>query len=118
MKKAREILSNPECWCKKHDASDENGNFINPTSERAVKWCIIGAYQKAYNDPSCGVIYYYMDPLHSSLKEVFGKESLIAFNEDPATTHKDVLDLYDRAIEMAIRDYENPRQCNHKKENP
>jgi hypothetical protein len=46
--KAHELLSSPETWCKESPAEDLQGNRIEAFDPRAVKWCALGAIQKAY----------------------------------------------------------------------
>ena len=46
--KAHELLSSPEAWCQESPAEDWRGNKIQAFDPRAVKWCALGAIQKAY----------------------------------------------------------------------
>ena len=46
--KAHELLSSLEAWCQESPAEDPHGNKLQAFDPRAVKWCALGAIQKAY----------------------------------------------------------------------
>jgi hypothetical protein len=46
--KAHELLSSPETWCQESPAEDASGNKVPAFHPEAVKWCALGAIQKAY----------------------------------------------------------------------
>ena len=46
--KAHQLLSSPETWCKESPAEDPQGNKVQAFDPRAVRWCALGAIQKAY----------------------------------------------------------------------
>jgi len=46
--KAHELLSSPVAWCQESPAEDQHGNKLQAFDPRAVKWCALGAIQKAY----------------------------------------------------------------------
>ena len=46
--KAHELLSSPVAWCQESPAEDPHGNKLQAFDPRAVKWCALGAIQKAY----------------------------------------------------------------------
>ena len=47
--KAFELLSSPDAWCQESPAEDLQGNKLQAFDPRAVKWCALGAIQKAYH---------------------------------------------------------------------
>jgi len=47
--KAHELLSSPEAWCQESPAKDQLGNKIQAYDQQAVRWCALGAIQKAYS---------------------------------------------------------------------
>ncbi len=47
--KAHEILTSPQKWCKESPAEDSQGSKLEAFDTRAVKWCALGAIQKAYS---------------------------------------------------------------------
>jgi hypothetical protein len=46
--KAHQLLSSPQTWCKESPAEDPQGNKVQAFDPRAVRWCALGAIQKAY----------------------------------------------------------------------
>jgi hypothetical protein len=44
--KAHELLNSSEAWCQ--ESPDRQGNKLQALDPRAVKWCALGAIQKAY----------------------------------------------------------------------
>ena len=52
--KAYQLLSSRKTWCKESPAEDEQGNRMKAFDPRAVKWCALGAIQKAYPDSQWG----------------------------------------------------------------
>ena len=46
--KAHELLNSPEAWCQGSPAEDAQGNKVVAVHPRAVRWCALGAIQKAY----------------------------------------------------------------------
>lgn len=88
--KVRKLIENG--WCKGCSARTKDNFVIDSKDKNAVKFCLIGA---------CSRVTKYEE--FFSLLEYFYKvqkrvKSLPAFNDDPQTTHKMVLNLIDRAI--------------------
>ena len=52
LKKAYDLLSDPEKWCQNHDALNEEGVYTHPWSDGAVQWCAIGAVAWASEEMS------------------------------------------------------------------
>jgi hypothetical protein len=46
--KAYELLNSPDIWCQESPAETAQGNKAYALDPRAVKWCALGAIQKAY----------------------------------------------------------------------
>ena len=46
--KAHELLNSAEAWCQESPAQDRQGNKLQAPDPRAVKWCALGAIQRAY----------------------------------------------------------------------
>jgi hypothetical protein len=46
--KAHELLNSAEAWCQESPAKDRQGNKLQALNPRAVKWCVLGAIQRAY----------------------------------------------------------------------
>ena len=47
--KAHELLSSSETWCKESPGEDAKGNKVSALDPKAVKWCALGAIQRAYH---------------------------------------------------------------------
>ena len=47
--KAHDLLSSPEAWCKESPGQDAQGNKVSALDPKAVKWCALGAIQRAYH---------------------------------------------------------------------
>ena len=97
---ARSLISDPQCWVK-HDAAkalDRYGTYwtVRPWHPSACKWSPKGAVKKiaVHFDMNYAV----EQDAVALLVSVSGNDSLIAFNDNPDTTHSDVLALFDKAI--------------------
>lgn len=93
---ARELLSDEKRWTKEYYARDAAGEGVNPSSKRAVCWCLVGAMRKS----PIGKLHQEvgLDLIHSVVDG-----HIAGFNDDPNTTHADVLRVLDAAIEKATR---------------
>ena len=87
LKAARAKIESPERWTRGCLARDEFGDEVPPNLSVARKWCLVGA---------CDDIRA-LEILEDVLEEE-GEEPPAAFNDDPRTTHDDILALFDRAI--------------------
>jgi hypothetical protein len=47
--KAHDLLSSPEAWCKESLGQDAQGDKVSALDPKAVKWCVLGAIQRAYH---------------------------------------------------------------------
>lgn len=89
--KMREILADPSAWTKNVAARNAIDNVVHPASARAVCWCLEGALAKAGGCTN--------DDYQTFRRLITGTRAMSEFNDDPATTHADVLAALDRAIE-------------------
>ena len=78
-----ELLATPDRWTKGYWARTENGAETSPRDPNAVCWCLSGAVTKCYEDDRISEIWL-------RLRSKLGKNP-VTFNDDPATTHEDVL---------------------------
>jgi hypothetical protein len=46
----KELLSDPNNWCKNYFAVDKDGKGVSPENSNAVKFCLRGAIQHCYPD--------------------------------------------------------------------
>ena len=75
--KINELLNAPEKWTKGALAKDNEGQAVLPNDPRAESWCVLGALYK------CGV-------RDKSVFRALVGEKLIAWNDHPDRTFKDV----------------------------
>lgn len=99
LRAARGILSDESRWTKGFFARLPDGRTCFPFNRRAACFCAFGALQRAagYADPD--VLLPSLAVEASALLNAPG--GLAVFNDDPKTTHADVLALFDAAIARA-----------------
>lgn len=95
LKKARELISDPERWCKGVNCRDKRGSPCK--SQDATQWCAIGAinhfsYGRSEGRPTM--------PLHS-YSHIFGEINAQFVNDYHG--HAAVMTMYDRAIDVLER---------------
>ena len=85
-KTVAELLESPDNWCQGCYALDEHGGEVGYSSLAACKWCLLGAIFKML--PTS-------DDMTFQWRTRFGKSAaeLVAWNDDPARTHEEVLDF-------------------------
>ncbi|QDH83498.1 hypothetical protein [Achromobacter phage Motura] len=101
LKAARAVLAEPINWHQGDFAAHraEDGT-ITPTDSEHLQgrapncWCILGALRKTdkYDNGEAD------QALRAAMFELFGTRKIVAFNDQPGRTHKDVLAVFDRAI--------------------
>lgn len=91
-----DLFRDPRKWIKKSDAKDEDHHNIDPTSEDAVCWCMIGGCQKIasgkrYEDMIMALSAD-LPPNHLPSTELVNLElKIVHWNDHPYRTHADVL---------------------------
>lgn len=97
---ARKLLSSPSCWTQGEYARDEEGEERDPNDSDAICWCAMGAIGKINEE-----LYYQWDKididnnlLSKAAKELFDTD-IVTVND--VLGHIAVLQMYDRAIEIA-----------------
>lgn len=90
LRRGRERIATPDKWTKGAAARTSTGRRCMETSPRAVCWCMIGAI----NAELGGLGWRAVEPA----REALGVGYVPRFNDNPATTHADVLAAFDRAI--------------------
>lgn len=102
---ARKRIEDSEHWIKHSTAKkyDKNGNLINcdATDSDACAWDPAGAVEAEI--PAGQYLNYLPHYLQAVilLDQHCLKGSVRIFNNRPATTHKDILNIFDKAIERA-----------------
>ena len=95
LKDAKALIKNKEHWCKEDLAQDKEGRSVDVCDEDAHSWCILGAVTKVFNYS------YEYESAISALKSQLPPDykSIDEYNDHFMTTHQDILDLFDDAIE-------------------
>ena len=103
LKKARSLISKEESWVKNYTAKDEFGHAIPPINDSAVCWCASGAIDRAayLSDEANHSIIYANCLRFMKIHGSWGYYTLSIYNDDPVTTHGDILSLFDKAIEKS-----------------
>ena len=97
LKQARARIAEANRWTKGAFARSFDGVDVHPDSDLACMWCLDGALMQAANGLST--------PYYSAFSAIQAavRYNPISFNDDPKTTHADVLNALDRAIELASK---------------
>jgi len=90
LREARALIDEPSKWIKGDLARSKFGNTCETSSQNAVCFCSVGALMR--------VTGHLFGPEWRALSSTFGNRPVAAWNDDSATTHKDVLAAFDRAI--------------------
>ena len=98
LREARKLLEDPSHWTKGAFAKAAAGCAIASTSDNAVCWCAIGALRRFDRG---GYSAAYSNAVFVLQCCVSGSGGVAEFNDDPNTTHADVLAMFDRAIARA-----------------
>ena len=100
LRAAKALIDTPEKWTRKVSARDKNLKPASASDKRACIFCSVGAVWRVFDgvldDPAvlpCELC------LERSLPSGF--DDISAYNDDPDTTHPDIMSLFDRAIELA-----------------
>lgn len=122
LKAAKALISKPENWIKRYYEQDEDGK--HSSSKPVCKFCTIGANQRASlshfgslpddyswvvksehrsdHETVLSLTSRYLRQALKELPNLIMKYSGVAdYNDDSATTHEDILKLYDNAIAIA-----------------
>ena len=89
LQKMRELLADPKAWTKGAAARNDRGHKVDWNDPTAVCWCLAGAERRSAGPTSLP---------WSVLRLIAGDYTIPDFNDDPSTTHADILAALDRAI--------------------
>lgn len=100
LKKARKLISNRENWIKGYSARDREGNCTSSAGAKAYSFCSTGALWAVVKNQNEDLYYEPRNLLQSEIRKLPKQHyySVVDFNDDPKTTHKQVLSIFDRAI--------------------
>lgn len=92
--KAKELLKDPKNWNK-------DGGYYRNANPNSGCYCIFGALgevNEQYGPEWSGILHGEMTGVSSSL--------VVEFNDDPDTTHQDLMDWFDKTIrEVKLREF-------------
>lgn len=107
----RALLSEPKRWMKGGLAQDADGEDVEPFSQRAQCWCLVGAMIKVTNEALGlpGVDGYDLHEFtayiraQDLMKRVVGDGAgtIVSFNDAPETNHIDIQQAITFAIDIA-----------------
>ena len=90
--------NHPERWCKGSLAKDKYGNNVPFNCDNAASWCLAGSLYKIYGND------YHQHTLNLIISQMFrkngiaiGTASTTGFNDNSATTFKDILTVVKEA---------------------
>ena len=85
-------------WCQGHYAEDERGSDTDPGSDKAVKFCSLGAVLSLspYHTSMIAIRYY--------LELATERSSIASWNDEPERTKEEVVAAYKKAITIAEGD--------------
>lgn len=92
--KSKELISNPKNWTQGMFARDEYGTPVPSISENACSWCSAGAVIKVANNIYVAISLF-------ALLEKSISRAIAPFNDNPESTHEDIMNMFDKAIELA-----------------
>jgi hypothetical protein len=93
--KMRKLLDNPENWCKSSFAQDKHKTNCTANDPDAYAFCLLGALFK-----TCDMRIDIAN-IHVFLTKHTKGGSVMAFNDNYRTTHKDIINFLDKMIEIS-----------------
>ena len=99
LKKARKLITNPKRWTQGASAKNKEGISVSAGGPLAKQWCAIGAIMKC-NPIVVGTYDYAL--ASDFFRRAVDSPSVSEFNDDH--THEEVLEAFDKAIELAKQD--------------
>lgn len=97
---ARELIRDEKNWCKKVPARNKKGISVYVDSPEACQFCALGALAKVA-EANHGR--FENNLIYSMTLDYLSKQldwrPITDFNDDPKTTHQDILSLFDKAIQ-------------------
>lgn len=100
LKEAKELIGVPERWTTGTAARNSVGSPVNVNDCDAVCWRAVGSVHYVTSGYCMGCI----DSMLVLRKVIFG-EFIAAYND--THSHEEVMDMFDRAIELAEKDEQN-----------
>lgn len=110
LKNSKEILCNRKKWTKESFARTADGSSCSSIDPKAECFCLLGATYRAKNDlgvapeVSFGIVTGYY--VQRALDSILGARDTTPpeYNDDPARTYEEVMEVLDLAIKMCELD--------------
>jgi hypothetical protein len=96
LRRARELISDPERWTTELAARDECNGSVAPWDESAVCWCAVGAMERAAHDLGVRVSSNAYSAAMERLYALSPHNSVVQVND--VEGHAAVLALFDKAL--------------------
>ena len=97
--KVKEKIDTPEKWTKGFYARDKNHVVVDETSDKACKFCLLGALSRVGYESDTSATLGPILQLFRLKAHSRGYDMITSFNDDKLTTHEDVMKLLDEVIE-------------------
>lgn len=106
----RGLLADPSAWTKAAMARASDGRAVSLHGGGACMWCLDGALSHDAPGGSSLSAFKLERVTRSYVRLALGglDRSIWGFNDDPSTTHADILAVLDRAIELAKQEGATP----------
>lgn len=101
LKRAKKLLSKKDGWTQNTYARDEGGRKINFTAQSAQSFCSIGAIFRSGADLGYHITSLEVMVAQDRLAHFIPDGAITTFNDDPCQTLKEVLKVFQKAIERA-----------------
>lgn len=102
LRAAKALIDTPARWTKLATARDILGSYAHWSSPRAACFCSSGAVKKAtFNPVLVGSLLNQCIPASIDRGRLGERYSYIDYNDRDATTHADIMKLFDDAIALA-----------------
>ena len=93
VRKMQNLLKTRSQWTKGVDARDKWGREINCQHKRAIRFCLAGAVEVYYPN-SVSIV---NAKINNAIRQLFGKYSLVSFNDAPDTNFKKIREVIELA---------------------
>lgn len=107
----RAIVTDPEAWTKGCEARNDKGQEVATYDNGACKFCMVGALNFAAGNASdFGSTYQLYEGIKFLNRAIMVLDSrthpnVTVFNDSGRTTHRQMLAVYDKAVELAEKEF-------------
>lgn len=98
LKLAKSYIDTPEKWIKRELAMDASGQSVLSIDSDACKFCAVGALFRAEYKLDMSLLDDMKNAIYDLGIPILNDNGIMRFNDDPLTTHTDVMQVFDYAI--------------------